>query len=299
MTPYEIYGTIKIVRGSVNLMDSISILSVFTVSFPEALAIGILGLLAIGKHDLFKSSTTIIRIILFSLIFASAGFVIRRITYNTFENVIVSSCFACVLFIVIVKLNFYESIVATFLSIYIIQFIVSTISMLVSSLFLDINQAERFASDLLRFEICIPQRILEILLIILFYHFRFRIIKLDGIDFKKREYIVQLIVYIISLCTFVFLIFVLCDNFLFKDNKILDKQNFDLLRLNVYLSIFVIILLTLAIKAVTDHYKAKSRLSNTEILQNIEYMIHLIDEKKYNDAREIAESIKTHVSTPD
>ncbi|HEX9059092.1 MAG TPA: hypothetical protein VF941_02840 [Clostridia bacterium] len=280
-------------------MDSISILSVFTVSFPEGLAVAILGMLAIGKHDLFRSKETYLRVFLFALIYASASFVIRRITFNIFESAIVFLLLTCVMLMIVVKLNFYESLAASFLGLYVIQFIVATLGMLIISIFFNTNQVDIFTNDLLRFELSLPQRIFEILLAILFYNTKFKIMKFDNINLKKREYIVQIIVYLISLCTFIFLVFILCNNLLFNNHGLIDTQNYEMLRLNVYLSIFVVILLTLAIKAITDHYKAKSRLSNTEILQNIEYMIHLIDEKKYNDAKEIAESIKTHVSTPD
>jgi len=81
----------------------------------------------------------------------------------------------------------------------------------------------------------------------------------------------------------------------FWKTAITSSQNVYLLRINIFISLFVTIILTLAVKNIHEFYKNKNTLNNNEIVQNIEYIYRLIDEQKINEAKNALISLKSHI----
>lgn len=277
-------------------MDQISLPSLVFASFPEGIVVAILGLLCIGKANYIKEINNIIRIILFGVIYAVAAYYIRRIANNVIENSLIYLILICLSYIFIMRLKFYESIMASILGFVVVIFVIQTISLVAVMQIFSINLNDVYESDILRFLITLPERFLEFIIIYLGCRFNIRIIDFESTTVKKKEYYIQLFVYIVSISTLIFLVVIMANTIFFNDTKSLQSTDIVLIRLNIYLSLFVTIVLTLAIKSTRDFYKAKSTLNNNEILQSLEYIQNLIDNKDYANATKTISILKSRLT---
>jgi hypothetical protein len=276
-------------------MDQISIPSILFVSFPEELVIAILGVIFIGKFSYFKQKSNYIRIFLFTALFASSMFFLRRAVSDVVENLLISVLISCILFIFVMRLKFYESILATLFSF--ITSIILQVASIATILAITGNSLDyMLKSDVNRFLVSLPERIIEVVLIVIAYKYRIKFIDLECTPIKRKEYYIQLFVYIFSIGTLIS-VSILIGKILFFDNgNIVSQSDELLLRLNIYLSLFVTIVLTLALKNMNEFYKNKRTLNDNEILQNLEYISGLIKEEKHLDAQDELESLKSHIS---
>jgi hypothetical protein len=83
---------------------------------------------------------------------------------------------------------------------------------------------------------------------------------------------------------------------LIDTNTMVSTQNIYLLRLNIYIAVFVTIILTLAVKSVYAFYKNKNTLNNNEVIQSLEYIQGLLNEQNYEEANEALGTLKKHIT---
>ncbi|MCX7749092.1 MAG: hypothetical protein N2645_19705 [Clostridia bacterium] len=279
--------------GAVSRLDNISIPSLILVSFPEAILTALLGILSIGKSEYLNKKYNILRILLYAIISSTSIYFIRRNVSNEIENIVVNIFLSSLLFIFIVRFKFYESILAVLFG-FIITIVAEIAFLPIFTITgMDVDAVRN--TDYLRFLVTLPIRFLEIFIFIIGYRYKIRIIDIEGTAVKKREYYIQLIVYMLSIGTLVFLGILMAKISLVDQNNIVASTAI-LLRLNIYLSLFVTVVLTLTIRNTHEFYKNKTSLSNNEFLQNLEYISDLIEQMNYSEAQEAVESLKTHIN---
>lgn len=277
------------------VVDQISITSILFVSFPEAIVVISLGILAIGKFSFFKTKSNIYRLLLHSAISCIFSFFIRRVVNNEIENLILSLIIVVLLSIFVLRLKFYESIPAVFFG-FIILIITELIGLTSISTLTGITIDRALSNDLLRIVFVIPERIIQVALIYLFYQKNIKIINFEVATIKRKEYYIQLFVFITSISTLVILAVLMAKSVLFSNGNIENPTYALMLRINIYLTIFVTIILILAIKSTHEFYKSKSILYNMEFLQSLNYISTLIDNNNVPEAKETINKLKTHIS---
>lgn len=273
-----------------------SYLSFLLISFPESFLAGILSILTIGKFSYLKEDKkNIIRLFIYAIISAALSCFLRnRVSYE--ESFLVYVLITPLLFIFVLKLKLYESIIASIFGLA-IQIATEAIWLSLVQPFIADSIDSIYSNIGLLFLLSLPTRLLQLALIFLSYKFNIRIIDLENKDIKKREYYIQLIVYVLSIGTLIFLAFLLTKIMVFDNsNEVLSIDSF-LIRINIYLTLFVTVILTLAVKNTNDYYRNKSRLNNNEFLQNLEYISNLMNEENINEAKDAIESLKTHLQT--
>lgn len=280
------------------IVDEISIVSLISVSIPEAIIVAVLGILAIGKFNFFNSKVNLVKIIIFGIISSCITFFVRRIYGNVIDVTITSILVLCLLYIFIVRLKFYESILATLFG-FIAFIIIQTLSLILISSIFELKLDKAFIDDLTRFLIVLPERLIEIAVIFVSAKFKLRIIDLESTNIKRKEYYLQLVAYLIAILTLIFLSIVIGKVLLLEHGEGIDASSLLLLRINIYLSLFVTIALTIAVRNTHEYYKSKNSLSNTEILQNLDYITSLIDNESYNEVNRVISQLKTHICKED
>lgn len=277
-------------------MDQISIPSIIFVSFPEVLLVAILGILSIGKFTYLKNRSNYVKILGFSIITAVSSYFIRRAVSTEVESLLVFLIIICLLFIFVLRLKFYESILATLLGLTIF-IIVEMVCLILITAITGITLDQTYTSnDLMRIYISIPERIVQVVLIALSLKFKIKVVDMQSADIKRKEYYLQLFVYIVSIGTLIFLAILMGKTLLFDNGNLMSATNTLLLRLNIYLSLFVTVILTLAIRSTHEFYKNKNTLSNNELLQSLEYISNLIEERNLNEAKNAVSSLKHHIT---
>jgi len=271
-------------------------LTFILISFPESLLIGILSILTIGKFSyLTENKKNIIRILIYSILSAAFSIYFGNLVSDV-EVLLLYLFITPLLFIFVLKLKLYESIISSIFGL-VILVITEVLFFSLADPFIG-NIIEHIYSDIhLLFLISLPSRLLQLILIYLFYKFNFRVIDFENKNIKNKEYYIQLVVYVLSIGTLVFLSFLLTKMVVFGgiDNT-LSIDNF-LIRTNIYLTLFVTVILTLAVKNTNDYYRNKNRLNNNEFLQNIEYISNLMKEDNIKEAKDAIDSLKTHLET--
>lgn len=273
-----------------------SLLSFILISFPEAFLAGILSILTIGKFSYLKEDKkNIIRIFIYAIVSAALSCYFHN-RLSDAESFLVYVLITPLLFIFILRLKLYESIIASIFGLA-IQITTEVIWLSLVQPFIA-NSIDNIYSNIgLLFLLSLPTRLLQITLIFVSYKSNIRIIDLESTDIKKRAYYIQLIVYVLSIGTLIFLAFLLTKIMVFDNpNEVLSVDSF-LIRINIYLTLFVTVILTLAVKNTTDYFKNKSRLNNNEFLQNLEYISNLMKEENISEAKDAIESLKTHLQT--
>lgn len=79
-------------------------------------------------------------------------------------------------------------------------------------------------------------------------------------------------------------------------DSIINTANSVLIRVNIYLTIFVTIILTISLKNTSDYYKKKNSLNNNEIKQSLEYISSLLNEKNYDELKDAVDKLSEHIS---
>lgn len=271
-----------------------SYLSFLLISFPESFLVGIISILSIGKFSFLKEDKkNLIRLLIYAVISAALSFYFHNKVSGE-ESFLVYVLITPLLFIFLLKLKLYESLIASIFGL-VIQVMTEVAWLSVIQPFIGNNIDSIYSNIRLLFFLSLPTRLIQLVLIFVSYKFHIKIIDLENKNIKKKEYYIQLIVYVISIGTLVFLAFLLTKIVVFSNpNDVLFMHGF-LIRINIYLTLFVTIILTLAVKNTDDYYKNKSRLSNNEFLQNIEYISNLMKEENITEAKDAIESLKTHL----
>ncbi|AEV66783.1 hypothetical protein Clocl_0025 [Acetivibrio clariflavus DSM 19732] len=271
-----------------------SYLGFLLISLPEAFLIGILSILSVGKFSFFsENKKNIIRILIYAIISAALSLYFHNRVSGE-ESLLVYILITPLLFIFLLKLKLYESIIASIFGLA-LQVITEVLWLSFAQPFIASNIDFIYSNTILLFLLSLPTRMLQLALIILSYKFRIKIIDFERKDVKKKEYYIQIIVYVLSVSTLVFLAFLLTKMVIFGDpNEVLSIDG-SLIRINIYLILFVIIILTLAVKNTTDYYKNKNKLNTNEFLQNITYISNLINEENITEAKDAIERLKTHL----
>lgn len=278
----------------VKFVDQISILSIFLVSFPEAVIVSTLGILSIGRFSYFNNKYNYVRIFLYAIVSAVSAYFVRRYVTSEIELTFVNLILICLSFIFIIRLKFYESVMATIFG-FIILLVTEILCLIPTTTITGVKLDEVYINDLTRFLIFLPERVIQILLIKLSLHKKIKIIDLEYTNVKMKEYYIQLIVYIISIGTLMFLAVAMARLLVFGDANIMDSGNTIMFRINIYLSLFVTLVLTLAIRSTHEFYKNKATLSNNEFMQSLDYISTLVQEKNYSEAKNAIDNLKTHI----
>ena len=277
-------------------MAQSSIVSVLTISFPEAIAIILLGLLSTGKSEYIRSKINLARVLAMAALSSVMSFFIRKVVGSEIENLLVSFIMFTLLYIFIIKLTVYESTMASLLSLVLFT-IEQTACILLLTAITGINFENVISNDILLFLFFIPERIVEAVLIFIFMKYNIKIIDFEKMNLKKKEFYLQLFVYIISICTLIFITNLLAKLAIYGDlDAINNSTNSILVRINIYLTIFVTIVLTIAIKSTNDYYKNKNSLSNNELKQSLKYISNLLEEKNYEELKDALDKLNDHIS---
>lgn len=274
-------------------MNNPSHLSILLVSFPESLLVGILSILTIGKFSFFKDKGNIIRILIFAVISSVTSFFVKK-KISSEEALLVYLFLSSLLFIFIVRLRLYESIMASIFGI-IIMLLVEILWFTVAQPFIGSNMEEVYSNVFSLFLLALPARLLEALMIYLSLKYKIRIIDFEHKDTQKKEYYIYLFVFVISVGTLIFLAFLLAKILMFEDTNTGSLIDNLLVRINIYLTLFVTTILSLTIKNTHDYYKNSNKLNDNEFLQNIEYISNLMEEDNITEAKDAIDSLKDYL----
>lgn len=261
--------------------------------------IAMLGIVAIGRVSLLQTVKGWLSIIGFAAICSTFSYIVRRNVNNEIENLLIFILIIGLLNIFVLRMKFYEAIFATLLGV-IVFIITETICLLVVSSITGIKLNNAYLNDMTRFYISIPERIVQIFLIVFALRRDMKIIDMETPNIGKKEYYIQIVVYILSIGTLIFLA-ILMGKIIFFDNANhqTSSANDLLLRINIYLSLFVTIVLTLAIRSTHAYYKNKNALSKNEFMQSLDYISNMVENKNYLEAKEALNSLKGHLQHTD
>lgn len=272
-----------------------SLIQYILVSFSEQIIFILLGFFSIGKYSYFKTRSNYFRILAIASIATSISYILREKFGLGSEASLLLLFLDIILLILIAKFKFYEAVTASVLAFSLILLVEMPFSVIIS-LILKIDGEKEFYHNASNFATSVLIiRSLQIILAVLFYRFKFKIVNMDNTSIKTKVYYIQLIVYLISLSTIGFLSFLMTKMLIFETAAITSSQNVYLLKINIFISLFVTIILTLAVKNIHEFYKNKSTLNNNEVIQNIEYIYRLIDEQNINEAKDALISLKSHL----
>jgi len=275
-------------------LDKLSLISLITVSLPDAIMIALIGLLSIGKFSYFKNKFNYVKIAIFAILSSTALYFIRPIVSDLIEQLIVGILLYSLLFIFILGLKFYESILAGLIGMIILVLIEAFyVPSLLSITRLKIEEV--FNNDFNRFLYSSPERVIELVIVYISLRFKLKIFDFDKTNIKKIDYYVQIFTSLLSIATLVFLVAVITKTLLFDRGNIVNSTTMLLLRLNVFISLFVIVILLLAIKNINEYHEKKNMLNNNEFRQNLDYISDLINEKKFEEVKESIAVLKSHI----
>ena len=281
-------------KKAVKFLDQISIPSILLVSFPESILVALLGIFSIGKFSYFNNRFNFVRLFVFSAISSLFTYFIRRITSNEIEILLVGIILLSLLNIIILRLKFYEAILSSIFG-FTIFIVTEMVCLLSLSAIFKIKLDEVYQIDLARFLISLPERVVQSLLVYLSIRYKVKIADLESATVKKKEYYIQLTVYILSIGVLVFLALIMAKTLLYDRGNFTTTMNSLLLRLNIYFTLFITVILTLAIRSIHEFYKNKNSLSNTEFSQNLQYIYNLVDEGNIKEAKDAIETLKHHI----
>jgi len=277
-------------------MAQSSIVNILTISFPEEIIITILGLLAIGKFELVRNKRNWHKILITALLLSVISFFVRKAISTEIENLLISFIFFTLLYIFVLRLTVYESIMASLLALIILAIIQTPCIMILSSI-IRISLEDVAKSNLMFFLFFIPERIVELLLICLSLKYEIKIMDFEKKSYIKKDFYIQLFVYIVCLCTLIPLMILLARTVIYGGiDSIINTANSVLIRVNIYLTIFVTIILTISLKNTSDYYKKKNSLNNNEIKQSLEYISSLLNEKNYDELKDAVDKLSEHIS---
>ncbi|HPC99782.1 MAG TPA: hypothetical protein PLA01_00350 [Acetivibrio sp.] len=276
-------------------MQGMSFLKFFLVSFPEQLLFVFLGSFAIGKYSYFKIRSNYYRVLAVSLIMVGMSYLLKDKLGWGAESTLLILFSYIISIIFVMKFKFYESIAASIFAFSLLLLVEIPVAVVIGSILRVDNDKAFTESTTLYFAIFFVIRLLQFLLAFLFYRFKFKVINMEYPNNMVNEYYIQLFVYLISICTLGFLAFLMARMLLIDTNTMVSTQNIYLLRLNIYITVFVTIILSLAVKSVYVFYKNKNTLNNNEVIQSLEYIQSLLNEENYKEADEALSTLKEHI----
>jgi len=277
-------------------MQGMSFLKFLLVSFPEHLLFIFLGSFAIGKYSFFKIRSNYYRVLAVSFLMIGLSYLFKEKLGLGAESTLLILFSYIILIIFVMKFKFYESIAASIFAFSLLLLVEIPVTVVMGSV-LGVESNKAFMENsTLYFMIFFVTRLLQSLLVVLFYRFKFKVINMEYPNNMANEYYIQLFVYLISICTLGFLAFLMTRMLLIDTNTMVSTQNIYLLRLNIYIAVFVTIILTLAVKSVYAFYKNKNTLNNNEVIQSLEYIQGLLNEQNYEEANEALGTLKKHIT---
>ncbi|WP_010246597.1 hypothetical protein [Acetivibrio cellulolyticus] len=274
-------------------MDKPSYLSILLISFPESLLIGIISILAIGKFSFFKDKKNLIRMLIFAAISAITSFYVKQAVTSE-EALLVYLFLTTLLFIYLLRLKLYESILASIFGV-VIQLIIEIFWIIIIQPFIGAKIDDIYSNVGTLFLLALPARLLQIALIYMSHKFKIKIIDLENKNIQKKKYYIKITVYVVFIGTFIFIAFLLTKILVFGDGNNASLMDNWLVRINIYLTLFVTTILTLAIKNTHEFYKNNNKLNNNEFLQNIEYISNLMEEENITEAKDAINSLKEYL----
>ncbi len=274
-------------------MANISIPSLVLISFPEAIMLCLFGLMSVGRFSFLEKRNGLLKIALFAAIVSVLIFFIRPNLQNEMESMLVYMLLIFIMFIALMRLKFYESIFAMFFAT-LLFILTEGISIVTISAITGIK-VDQNLTDIMRFLITLPERVLQVLMVYLSYKYSIKIVDFQAKESKKKGYYIQLFVYAVSAGMLTFLTVLIARLLLFDNAPLLSKTTTMLLRINIYLTLFVTIVLVLAIKSINDFYKNRKTLSNNEISQSLEYISNLAESGDMEKVKEALQSLKIYV----
>lgn len=276
------------------IMNNLSFISFMLISFPEQLLILALGTLSIGKKSFFKSYINFIKVVFISLALTILSYFARKHLNLDLESSIFSILFFILLLIYVLKYKFYEAITVAVFGFFLIAIIELPLSFLLKSL-LRINTPMDLYNDYGKLvPWVLSVRFVQALVVFILYKFNLKILDMENTSIKRKEFYLQITVYLISIFSLVFLSIVMAKALIFTNN--ISSQDTSLLRMNICMTLFITSILTVAVRSTYIHYKNKSTLNNNEVIQSIEYIDSLIEQKNYNEAKDALQNLKIHIT---
>ncbi|HQD29708.1 hypothetical protein [Acetivibrio saccincola] len=275
-------------------MDKLSFISFMSISFPEQIIVFILGTLFIGKKSILKSLVNIVKVVFISLLMSALNYIIRKYLNYELEITIFSMLLFTLLLIFVLKYRFYEAISLSVFGFLLILIIEIPMSLLLKNLLEITSPADLYNNYSKLVPWVFSVRFMQIITIILLYKFDIKVFDMENSNIKKKEFYIQIAVYLISILSLAFLTIIMAKVLIFNDN--ISESSNNLLRMNICITLFITATLTVAVRDTYSYYKNKNVLNNNELIQNIDLIYDMITQKKYREAKEALQNLKSHIN---
>ncbi|AUG56017.1 hypothetical protein [Acetivibrio saccincola] len=275
-------------------MDKLSFISFMSISFPEQIIVFILGTLFIGKKSILKSPVNIVKVVFISLLMSALNYIIRKYLNYELEITIFSMLLFTLLLIFVLKYRFYEAISLSVFGFLLILIIEIPMSLLLKNLLEITSPADLYNNYSKLVPWVFSVRFMQIITIILLYKFDIKVFDMENSNIKKKEFYIQIAVYLISILSLAFLTIIMAKVLIFNDN--ISESSNNLLRMNICITLFITATLTVAVRDTYSYYKNKNVLNNNELIQNIDLIYDMITQKKYREAKEALQNLKSHIN---
>ncbi|HHX17438.1 MAG TPA: hypothetical protein GX727_01095 [Clostridium sp.] len=275
-------------------MNNLSFASFMLISFPEQLIIFFLGTLFIGKRTFLKSPANIIKVVFVSLFMSILNYLTRKYLNFELESTILSILVFILLLIYILKYRFYEAIALSVFGFLLIVLIEIPLSLLLKGLLGITSQTDSYNDYTKLVPWVSVVRFSQILVIFILYKFDIKVLDMENSNIRKKEFYLQLAVYLISILSLGFLTIVMAKILLFNND--ISSSNISLLGMNICITLFITATLTVAVRGTYIYYRNKSALNNNEVIQSIEYIDSMITQENYREAKEALQNLKSHIT---
>lgn len=275
-------------------MDKLSFISFMSISFPEQIIVFILGTLFIGKKSILKSPVNIVKVVFISLLMSALNYIIRKYLNYELEITIFSMLLFILLLIFVLKYRFYEAISLSVFGFLLILIIEIPMSLLLKNLLEITSPADLYNNYSKLVPWVFSVRFMQIITIILLYKFDIKVFDMENSNIKKKEFYIQIAVYLISILSLAFLTIIMAKVLIFNDN--ISESSNNLLRMNICITLFITATLTVAVRDTYSYYKNKNVLNNNELIQNIDLIYDMITQKNYREAKEALQNLKSHIN---
>lgn len=275
-------------------MDKLSFISFMSISFPELIIVFILGTLFIGKKSILKSPVNIVKVVFISLLMSALNYIIRKYLNYELEITIFSMLLFTLLLIFVLKYRFYEAISLSVFGFLLILIIEIPMSLLLKNLLEITSPADLYNNYSKLVPWVFSVRFMQIITIILLYKFDIKVFDMENSNIKKKEFYIQIAFYLISILSLAFLTIIMAKVLIFNDN--ISESSNNLLRMNICITLFITATLTVAVRDTYSYYKNKNVLNNNELIQNIDLIYDMITQKKYREAKEALQNLKSHIN---
>ncbi|PQQ65795.1 hypothetical protein [Acetivibrio saccincola] len=275
-------------------MDKLSFISFMSISFPEQIIVFILGTLFIGKKSILKSLVNIVKVVFISLLMSALNYIIRKYLNYELEITIFSMLLFTLLLIFVLKYRFYEAISLSVFGFLLILIIEIPMSLLLKNLLEITSPADLYNNYSKLVPWVFSVRFMQIITIILLYKFDIKVFDMENSNIKKKEFYIQIAVYLISILSLAFLTIIMAKVLIFNDN--ISESSNNLLRMNICITLFITATLTVAVRDTYSYYKNKNVLNNNELIQNIDLIYDMITQKNYREAKEALQNLKSHIN---